>query len=161
MQTFLPYADFSRSARCLDDARLGKQRLEALIILNTIEGRTAKTGWRRHPAVLMWGGYSMALRLYLNACLDAWEQRGFENNMPREDSDPARLSYPWWLGNPALHSSHRAALLRKNPGHYGAFGWSENPRSPYWWPTGNLQPCPDPVMAQGKVCPCPPPTARP
>ena len=152
MQTFLPHADFSRSAHCLDSRRLGKQRSEALIILNTIEGRNAKTGWRRHPAVRMWGGYSMALRLYLNACLDAWEQRGHENNIPREDLEPGKLVYPWWLGLKALHASHRAALLRKEPDHYGNFGWKEDPRTPYWWPTNNLQAKPDESFREGKAC---------
>lgn len=38
MQTFLPYADFSMSAKCLDYRRLGKQRVEAMQILNAIRG---------------------------------------------------------------------------------------------------------------------------
>ena len=33
MQTFLPYPDFARSARCLDNRRLGKQRVESYQIL--------------------------------------------------------------------------------------------------------------------------------
>jgi hypothetical protein len=33
VQTFLPYADFAESARVLDRARLGKQRVEALQVL--------------------------------------------------------------------------------------------------------------------------------
>ena len=152
MQTFLPLDDFSRSAACLDDQRLDRQCAEALIILNTIEGRDAKTGWKKHPAVRMWGGYAMALRLYLDACLDAREQRGFKNSIPREKLDPDRLVYPWWLGRQALHASHRALLLRKNPAYYGAFGWSEDPRTPVWWPTNYLQPRPDESLLQGRAC---------
>ena len=34
MQTFLPYADFKRSAESLDNKRLGKQRVEAMQIYN-------------------------------------------------------------------------------------------------------------------------------
>ena len=30
MQTFLPYSNFKKSAKCLDRQRLGKQRVEAL-----------------------------------------------------------------------------------------------------------------------------------
>lgn len=37
MQTFLPYPDFSASARVLDDKRLGKQRVECLQILNAMQ----------------------------------------------------------------------------------------------------------------------------
>ena len=49
VQTFLPYADFERSARSLDQRRLGKQRVECL------QGAAGLTvpgyGWRHHPAV--------------------------------------------------------------------------------------------------------------
>lgn len=37
MQTFLPFADFSKSAACLDDKRLGKQRVECLQILKALQ----------------------------------------------------------------------------------------------------------------------------
>lgn len=33
MQTFLPYPDFEQSAKCLDNRRLGKQRVEVLQLL--------------------------------------------------------------------------------------------------------------------------------
>jgi hypothetical protein len=36
MQTFMPYSDFEKTARCLDNKRLGKQRVEAWQILNTL-----------------------------------------------------------------------------------------------------------------------------
>jgi hypothetical protein len=49
VQTFLPYADFRRSAEVLDPKRLGKQRVECLQVLR---GLTVPTyGWRHHPAV--------------------------------------------------------------------------------------------------------------
>ena len=38
MQTFMPYPDYSESARCLDRQRLGKQRVEAFQILRSPEG---------------------------------------------------------------------------------------------------------------------------
>lgn len=37
MQTFLPYADFEKTAKCLDYKRLGKQRVEAWQIYLTLE----------------------------------------------------------------------------------------------------------------------------
>ena len=37
MQTFLPYADFERSAKSLDYKRLGKQRVEAMQLIKAIE----------------------------------------------------------------------------------------------------------------------------
>lgn len=56
MQTFLPYSDFRRTARVLDVRRLGKQRVETLQILRALT--FDDYGWRNHPAVTMWVGYT-------------------------------------------------------------------------------------------------------
>jgi len=85
MQTFLPYSDFEKSVQVLDYKRLGKQRVEAAQILDVLEGR--KTGWRNHPAVKMWAGYTDALRAYLRACILEWQRRGYKNNMPIPEVD--------------------------------------------------------------------------
>lgn len=130
MQTFLPYPDFEHSARCLDDRRLGKQRVEAMQILNVLEGRSR--GWRTHPAVLMWRGYEDALRLYMNACIREWVRRGRTNNMVMaEVADDAVM--PHWLGDERVHGGYRAMLLRKDPAHYGTFGWTDV-ADDYFWP---------------------------
>ena len=75
MQTFVPYADFERSARALDDRRLGKQRVETIQIVRalTVPGYA----WASHPAVLMWKGYEEALGRYGLTCCDVWLERGF------------------------------------------------------------------------------------
>lgn len=131
MQTFLPYADFDACARCLDDRRLGKQRVEAYQVLNALAN--PRNRWRRHPTVRMWAGYEDALRLYMNACIDEWERRGFVNNMERAAASPhARM--PPWLGDERLHASHRASLLRKFPSFYRRYGWTDDPCMPYFWP---------------------------
>ncbi len=161
MQTFLPYADFELTAKCLDDERLGKQRLEAIQALGIIHElawdsvdqkyRPATvTPWATtHPAVAMWKGYSGVLFLYARTICREWRARG------RHDDILPRLSatYGWlttsgevpcppWMGDPRLHASHRAVLLAKEPGHYGTLGWREPPakrdsngRWPYFWPT--------------------------
>ena len=49
MQSFLPIADFTETARILDPRRLGKQRVEALQILRGLI--VPGYGWRHHPAV--------------------------------------------------------------------------------------------------------------
>jgi hypothetical protein len=41
---------------------------------------------------------------------------------------------PKWWGVPGFHESHRANLLRKDPEHYGQFGWTEAPQEGYLWP---------------------------
>ena len=133
MQTFLPYVSFEKSAACLDNRRLGKQRVEAMQILNVLAGKTS--AWKHHPAVLMWDGHEKALRQYLRVMILEWKRRGFRNTMrvPRE----ARLSphdTPWWLGSRRFHSAHRSNLLRKDVQHYGQMGWKVSPDLPRYWP---------------------------
>ncbi len=164
MQTFLPYPDFTRSAQVLDNKRLGKQRVECLQILQTLaKGPTicscckqswdgeslhycfrpnlVKTPWYNHPAVKMWRGYDDRLVEYgLTICLE-WVRRGFKDNC--FDKIDAMLikapvssigKTPDWINNLEFHASHRSNLLRKDPMHYGQFGWTEPPTLEYVWP---------------------------
>lgn len=131
MQTFLPYPDFQQTAACLDNRRLGKQRVEAYQILRALEN--PEHGWQRHPAVKMWRGYDDALRLYMNACIEEWVRRGFRNTMLLAPVAGAP-TLPPWLGDPAFHASHRANLLRKDALYYARYGWTDDPTLPYIWP---------------------------
>lgn len=137
MQTFLPYPNFVASAMCLDTKRLGKQRVEGRQMQTAIQ---KKTGWSSHPATIMWADHITALMLYTDCCIREWERRGFENNMPlmfHNLSAPfvLKIEMPPWLGDERLHSSHRAALLAKEPEHYGGLGWTETPVIDYYWPS--------------------------
>ena len=140
MQTFLPYPDFKMSAACLDDKRLGKQRVECLQILRCLSGITK--GWRNHPAVKMWHPYVGYLNLYGKAICKEWIKRGFKDTCLQKIVQatiafgPYAYKYgkPAWLGDPTFHASHRSNLLRKNPEHYGRFGWTEPDDLPYVWP---------------------------
>jgi len=141
MQTFLPYSSFIESVRCLDRQRLGKQRVEALQILNALNGKSK--GWTNHPATKMWRGYEEALCLYKDLCIQEWMQRGYKNTMSFKKRDAlywqeigAEGSFllPPWIGQENFHASHRSNLLRKNPDHYGQFGWDEPHDLPYVWP---------------------------
>lgn len=132
MQTFLPYPDFHQSLACLDNRRLGKQRLEASQILGTLQ-HPDRRGWQHHPAVLMWRGYEDVLRLYMNVAIQEWVRRGFRNTMELA-AVPESPQLPPWLGDPAFHASHRANLLRKDPVFYGQYGWTESPDLSYVWP---------------------------
>ena len=133
MQTFLPYADFERSARSLDVRRLGKQRVECIQV---VRGLTRSDyGWRHHPAVLMWEGHEEALGRYAFTCCEVWSERGFADTCAatieadltaagvtavRSQPELAAAGLlPPWLGDEAFHRSHRSALLRKEPQHYG------------------------------------------
>ena len=132
MQTFLPYKDFQKTFETLDYRRLGKQRVEAMQILNILLNRTERPGWRNHPIVRMWEGYEPALQLYHNMCIDEWIKQGYNNNMKHEVIE-GDIVYPDWLGNDLFHSSHRANLLRKDKEYYSKFLWTEDCTDPYCW----------------------------
>jgi len=76
MQTFLPIASFNDSATSLDYRRLGKQRVEAYQILNTLR---KPNRWRNHPAVKMWKGYEVALIAYGCLVCLAWKDLGYKD----------------------------------------------------------------------------------
>ena len=137
MQTFLPYPDFQQSTRVLDNKRLGKQRVEAMQILQTLTS-DAKA-WRNHPAVKMWAGYEPALAEYCLHCCLTWLERGFNDSiiakvLPYYQNDSHPIAYPPWLGDEAFHTSHQSNLLRKDAEHYNQF-FSVPDDLPYIWPT--------------------------
>jgi hypothetical protein len=153
MQTFLPHPNYRRSLECLDRQRLGKQRVEALQLLNALSGfsKSGKDGWKNHPAALMWRRSEFALLDYgLTAC-EVWVSRGYKDTCAEQmttlgatmleglfyrDSKYPRWGYrqPPWLGDARFHRSHRSNLLRKNPDHYAQFNWNVPDDLPYIWP---------------------------
>jgi hypothetical protein len=134
MQTFLPFSDFELSAIALDSRRLGKQRVEAYQILRALAGQTK--GWVNHPATKMWRGYEPALRNYLRAMIIEWVRRGYKNTMHVPDYE-ADAVLPPWLGDRALHDSHRSNLKRKDPFYYAHFHVPDD--LPYVWPSTTSQ----------------------
>jgi hypothetical protein len=142
VQTFLPYESFQKTAECLDYRRLGKQRVEAMQLINILEGngKRSKNGtiaWSNHPACIMWDGFSDSLKLYCNTMIDEWIKRGYNNTM-KKYIIPFNISHPLWIGLEKFHSSHRKALLWKNQSYYNQFGWSEIPEYNYIWPTSQM-----------------------
>lgn len=120
VNTFIPYADFKKCAKVLDNQRLGKQRVEAKQILNILTDATETKGWRNHPVVHMWRGYEKALMLYYNTIVQEWINRGFVNNMPLFKIK-GKVPLPWFIGNKTVHYSHQGNLLRKNKEYYSEF----------------------------------------
>lgn len=137
MQTFLPYDCFYESAKALDYRRLGKQRVEAMQLVNStnklLQDPNAKVGWANHPARTMWMGYLDALKHYHNIMVEEWINRGYKNTMKFYET-ASSIVLPHWLGDERIHASHRANLIRKDPAHYSQFNWSESPDMPYYWP---------------------------
>jgi hypothetical protein len=148
MQTFTPYSDFAASARVLDSKRLGKQRVEVIQIVRalTVPGYA----WSSHPAVLMWKGFEEALGRYGLTICEAWLERGFADTCAATIVDdlaaagtPSIRNYadlrgaealPGWLFDEAVLRSHRSALLRKDPEHYGPLFPDVPADLPYEWP---------------------------
>lgn len=122
--TFCPFEDFFDSLYYLDRQRLGKQRVEAMQILNVLlklkENSDYRGAWANTPQVRMWQGYEEALKDYLNTAIECWILRGYNNNM---DYHPVSDDYPkpWWLGWEHFHASHQASLLRKDPEYYSSY----------------------------------------
>ena len=148
MQTFLPYADFERSARALDRSRLGKQRVETIQIVRALT--RPGYGWGNHPAVLMWQGFEEALGRYGFTCCEAWTELGFGDTcaltiatdlraagidvVRTQSALAAADALPPWLGDDAVHRSHQSALVRKDSEHYRPLFPDVPPDLPYVWP---------------------------
>lgn len=148
MQTFLPYPDFERSALVLDPKRLGKQRVETIQVVRALT--RPGYGWANHPAVLMWKGYEEALGRYGFTCCEVWVALGFGDTcastiavdlrlagihtVRTQDELAAAGALPPWLGDPAVHTSHQSALVRKDPLRYRPLFPDVPDDVPYFWP---------------------------
>ena len=102
----MPYKDVEKIAKCLDYKHLGKQRVEAMQILNALR-LDFNSSWKSHPIVKMWKGSENALKYYCNVMINEWVSRGY--------------------------SSHKATLLFKYFEYYSKLGWNEKPKLDYVW----------------------------
>lgn len=145
MQTFLPYHSFRNSAACLDNKRLGKQRVETKQLLLALgvpvgQHQPKKTSWANHPAAKMWRHHEYHLATYGMVVCVEWQSRGYKDSLLEQFADVVALLAgefqpdPAWLGMEEFHASHRSNLLRKDAQWYGRFGWSEPDDLPYVWP---------------------------
>lgn len=151
MQTFItscqPQTQLGVSletAHVLDNARLGKQRVEAQQIWASLENNR---GWINHPATKMWAGHQEALACYgWYICLE-WRIRGFNDTVQeffaeRLESAAVDIDWPWWFGHREMVESHRSKLFRKDMQLYGPHfkelwkdsTWSAAMVLPYLWP---------------------------
>jgi len=160
MQTFLPFPSFDESARVLDQARLGKQRVETLQVLRALLVPTY--GWQRHPVTAMWRGYVPGLTAYGLATVRAWTERGFADTVgdqmlefaPEVDGVPqAELAaaglLPSWIGDPAVHESHRSKLIAKAPEIYRPLFPGTPEGLEYVWPGSDAPAAPVEPLEHG------------
>jgi hypothetical protein len=144
MQTFITSINIKETAKHLDQQRLGKQRVEAIQILNTLLGYSPKSSWKNHPAVKMWKGYEPFLvKVYLRIIMDEWVERGYKNEKCEEHykkfmehptiKDATKIVKPKWL-NSSFCFTHRSNLIRKKPEYYRPL-WPATPDNlEYIWP---------------------------
>jgi len=127
MQVFMPFGLNKNSMTCLDNKRLGKQRVECLQILNALQGKSK--GWRHHPATLMFYGAEEALRIMGDWAIAEWIRRGYVNNMEPFSHQPVGIMasvpseyWPEWYSNKDLTDrliySHKLNLLKKDYSYY-------------------------------------------
>ncbi|MEZ0248038.1 MAG: pyrimidine dimer DNA glycosylase/endonuclease V [Thermoproteus sp.] len=130
MQIFRPYVDWAKSARILDDRRLGKQRAEAKQVILAILRKLGvlndgKRGWLNHPIVLMYFNngvpYIEDLVGYFDAVVDEWRSRGFTNIVTLSDVRELISRVKGASGTPITHVhevEYRRVLLLKDPCYY-------------------------------------------
>ncbi len=162
MQTFLPYADYSLTAQCLDMERLSKQRIEAAQVLGNLLGMKWDLGrgkyvsteetqkWINHPCVQMWSGHEGSLYEYLShACAEYTNRGRIDGIFPvvhehlRPGLQVDSFAKPGWIYTTNICSNHRSILLGKDRSFYLQWEWTEKPakqdkitgRWPYVWPT--------------------------
>lgn len=137
----MPFEDFKLTAKALDFKRQGKQRVEAMQILQTLAGLNKGKGWLNHPAVKMWKGYELALAEYVYAICDEWTSKGYKDTCKAKVQDIIQthfkdkpLVYPPWLGKKDFHNSHKSNLIRKKPEFYRPIFGNISNDLPYIWP---------------------------
>lgn len=138
MNTFLPYADFVKSGKSLDNKRLGKQRVEVLQMLNKINGITRGRGWTNHPCTKMWQETPNALVEYgLNIC-EVWKGKGFKDTcyekIKAHFKSCISSRMPCWLGRDDIHLSHQSKLIQKDRSFYKPLFPDAPENLEYVWP---------------------------
>lgn len=122
--TYLPYADFSESAKCLSDKDLLQQLQDNKVIFTTLVFKEQKnylhTGTFANstdPCILMWQGYLPAFINYYNICLLTALQRQITtctNLIPLGNYCTLKVKEPQWLRDDKLHHSHQYHLYKCN-----------------------------------------------
>lgn len=110
MQVFMPYTNIIESVKCLDNKRLGKQRIEIKYMLEMMYGMWPE---RKHPVIEMWEDYPRFLHIIYKFTVKEWIIRGCKNTLPTSlefvKTDPIP---PPWLKDYTYQ--YKALLLHKD-----------------------------------------------
>lgn len=145
MNTFITDHNIVKSAKNLDNRRLGKQRVEAIQIANCLLVKESR--WKNHPAVKMWKGYEKYLvQTYLFEILWEWSHRGFKNLKCLEHFENLYYNFsknlvwekPYWLTNEFIEA-HRSNLIKKNSEYYKPLFPNTKEDLGYIWPLGKYK----------------------
>jgi hypothetical protein len=142
MQTFLTSnVKFSDTAKVLDKKRLWKQVVEADQIIATLANLPTKsgkprTGWKNHPAVLMWKNHFDHLLVYRDTILKESLIRGVQTSTKFYSDSFASFDFdiPEWVTD-ELVLSHQSNLLRKDFNYYSKYFYNTPLGLEYVWPT--------------------------
>lgn len=150
MITYVTHRGYGATAAALDDRKLGRQRVEAQEIFNTL---TLGEELPKDPVYRMWEGYEFALGIYcMMLCMEFtmhrgiadkifWEVAAALKEMKRSDASFS-MEHPPWHDDKDVMRSHRSNLLRlQNEGDAVAghdylkhFGKATPKNMPYLWP---------------------------
>lgn len=114
MQVFLPYPQFEKSARVLDNQRLLKGWVEAQQIHNTLTGKSE--GWKNHPAIRMYAGFPNVIMEYGFALQEECRERNINVKIFFKGYGYVVDKLPSWFYDERLlkvNSSHKSRLLFK------------------------------------------------
>ena len=136
MQTFIVYntkskkledirISFRKTARILDMKRLGKQRVEAMQILDILV-RNKQVTWKNHPAVKQWKGSEFYLFFYIEAICNEWTKRGYKDSCLKKSFNIIKKKklgkiIPKFLFSRKFIKSHRSNLIRKDSKFYSKY----------------------------------------
>lgn len=85
------------------------------------DDRFITDGFNYHPAVSMWLGYEEMLKLYINAHIQVWKERGFVNTMKNYDVASCN-NFPPWFNNDIIVNFKSTLIEREierdEPGWY-------------------------------------------
>jgi len=127
-------------------------------------------GWGSHPAVAMWAGHEIQLAEYIKASCDEWTSRSrlvganeatgalgeivyFTDTVKANTEIALELirqpdwtdELPAWIGNDAIHRTHRSNLLNKDFDYYSSKFPEDIPKEgedylEYIWPKTEFVP---------------------
>lgn len=91
-------------------------------------------GLRKHPVLVLWHTYTEALGDYINAHIEEWIARGYNNTMKTYPVS-SEVEYPPWCEDPEFHRRMRARLREKEYTWWEEYDAGQRKQQPEVWYT--------------------------